>query len=256
MINYKPLLTQAIDIAERASRIAYSFFRQALLIEMKENNTPVTVADKKTEEFIRKELEKKFSEHAILGEEFGETKKNSAFKWTIDPIDGTRSFIRGIPLFGTLLGLLENNAPVIGVMVLPALNETYAAALNQNTTCNGNAIRVSNAKSVKSAVMGCGDISYFEMAGKRKYFDAILDKAELVRGYTDCFGHSLVMRGALDAMIDPYVSLWDVVPLACLVENAGGTYFTFEGEKTHTGTSFITSTPFLKEELLKLYSTT
>src|ERR1700744_1436846 len=107
MLDYEYLLEEAADIAERASKIALSYFRQALLIEMKENHTPVTIADKKTEEWIRGELSKAFPDHGILGEEFGEEASASEFLWTIDPIDGTRSFVRGIPLFGTLLGLLH-----------------------------------------------------------------------------------------------------------------------------------------------------
>src|ERR1700750_2908714 len=128
MLDYEMLLEEATDIDDRASKIALSYCRQALLIEMKENHTPVTIADKKTEEMIRKELGKSFPDHGIIGEEFGEEGADKEFTWTIDPIDGTRSFIRGIPLFGTLLGLLRNNEPVIGVMVLPAINETYVAA--------------------------------------------------------------------------------------------------------------------------------
>src|ERR1700722_10506271 len=99
MLDYELVLEEAADIAERASKVALSYFRQALLIEMKENHTPVTIADKKTEEMIREELSRAFPDHGILGEEFGEALSDSDYVWTVDPIDGTRSFIRGIPLF-------------------------------------------------------------------------------------------------------------------------------------------------------------
>jgi fructose-1,6-bisphosphatase/inositol monophosphatase family enzyme len=117
MSIYKDALFKACEIAEEASQLAASYFRQTILIEMKENGTPVTIADKKAEELIRKRLGQSFSDHGILGEEFGSEVKSSEYVWTIDPIDGTRSFIRGIPLFGTLLGLLHKGVPVVGVMV-------------------------------------------------------------------------------------------------------------------------------------------
>ena len=252
MEDLEDLLEEAADIAERASKVALSYFRQALLIEMKENHTPVTIADKKTEEMIRTELGKSFPGHGILGEEFGEESMNAEFVWTVDPIDGTRSFIRGIPLWGTLLGLLQNGEPVVGVMVLPALDETYVAAKGMGAFCDGQQLHVSATKSIESAIVSSGDVSCFENAGKKGYLHSLMDRAELVRGYTDCFGHALVLRGSVDAMVDPIVSPWDVAPLACLVSEAGGEYFTFEGEKTHVGPSFISCTPNLKRDLLKV----
>lgn len=249
MVDYEALLEEATDIAERASNIALSYFRQPILIEMKENHTPVTVADKKTEEMIRSELKKAFPDHGILGEEFGEEPHNSDFVWTIDPIDGTRSFVRGIPLFGTLVGLLEKGEPVVGIMVLPALDETYVAAKGMGAFCDGVQLHVSATRAIENSLVSCGDTSCFEATGKEKYLQNLIKNAELVRGYTDCFGHSLVMRGAVDAMVDPMVSVWDVAPLACLIKEAGGEYFTFEGEETVWGKSFISCTPALKEQL-------
>lgn len=253
MNTYQLWLEEATTIAERASKVALSFFRQALLIEMKDNGTPVTNADKKTEELIRAELTASFPEHGLLGEEFGEQNKEAEFVWTIDPIDGTRSFMRGIPLFGTLVGLVHKGEPVIGIMVLPALGETYIASQGMGTYCNGVRLHVSNTKVLENAFVSCGDISYFEMVGKVPYQKKLMEKAGTTRLYTDCFSHAMVMRGALDAMVDPGVNPWDVAPLACLIQEAGGHYFTFEGERTHMGSSFISSaTPELKAELLGL----
>lgn len=249
-MEYRPILEHAQNIAERASEIALSFFRQAILIEMKENKTPVTIADKKAEEMIRKELERHFPKFGILGEEFGESAPDAEYVWTIDPIDGTRSFIRGIPLFGTLLGLLHHKEPVLGVMVLPALRETYTSAKGLGAFCNGTRIHVSSAKSVDQALISVGDISWFDQAGKGKVLDSILRKVDVCRGYTDCFGHSLVMRGALDAMLDPIVAPWDVIPLASLISEAGGDYFDFDGGKTFDK-SFVSCAPGLRDHLLK-----
>jgi histidinol-phosphatase len=252
MSAYEELIQEVVQITENAGRIALQYFRQPILIEMKENRTPVTVADKKTEEYIRGELEKRFPEFGILGEEFGEVTKKSDLVWTIDPIDGTRSFIRGIPLFGTLVGLLHKGKPVMGVMVLPALEETYFAADGTGAFCNGHQLHVSPTATIESAFLGFGDVDAFENAGKKSTMLAIQEKAHTARSYTDCFGHSLVLRGAMDAMIDPVISLWDVAPIACLVQEAGGEWFSFDGAEDLRETSFISCTPALKQQILGL----
>jgi len=252
MSQYSELLERAIDISERASKIALSYFRHKVLIEMKENHTPVTIADKKTEEMIRRELEQSFPGHGILGEEFGHAANESEFLWTVDPIDGTRSFIRGIPLFGTLVGLLHRGEPVVGVMVLPAIDEIYSAAKGTGAFCNGQPLHVSAIQNLESAVVSVGDVSCFEAGGTAAYLKALQDRAELCRGYTDCFGHSLVLRGAVDAMVDPVVNAWDVAPLACLVREAGGDYCDFDGVRTFNSSSFISFTPALRRDLLAL----
>lgn len=252
MTDLEEILEEATDIVEEASEIALSYFRQAVLIESKADGTPVTIADKKTEEQIRKELERAFPKHGILGEEFGTKDLDAEYVWTIDPIDGTRSFISGIPLFGTLVGLLHRGDPVVGIMVLPALNETYMAARGLGAYCDGVQLHVSQRSSLDGAFISCGDSSGFEAAGKKKMLHSLVDKVGNIRGYTDCFGHSLVLRGAADAMVDPIVSIWDVAPLACLVEEAGGEYFSLEGEATIQGKSFITCGPNLKHEILSL----
>jgi histidinol-phosphatase len=250
MSAYAELVQEVVHITENAARTALGYFRQPLLIEMKENHTPVTVADRKTEEYIRTELEKRFPDFGILGEEFGEVSKKSDLVWTIDPIDGTRSFIRGIPLFGTLVGLLHRGRPVLGAMVLPALEETYFAAEGTGAFCNGHQLHVSPTATLESAFVGHGDVDAFENAGKKKALLALIDKAHTARGYTDCFGHSLVLRGAMDAMVDPVVSLWDIAPIACLIEEAGGEWFSFNGTEDLRETSFVSCTPALKQQIL------
>ncbi len=250
MNELESILNTATQIAETASEIALSYFRQKILIEMKENMTPVTVADKKTEENIRAELNLAFPGFGICGEEFGEEGKEHELVWTVDPIDGTKSFIKGIPLFGTLIGLLQHGEPILGIMVLPALRETYTAAQGLGTYCNGHQLHVSQKTTLESSFVSIGDVDCFEASGHKKGLHRILDKAEFVRGYTDCFGHSCVMRGGIDAMVDPVVSLWDIVPLACLIKEAGGDYFSFSGKQTVHESSFITCGPGLKKEIL------
>lgn len=249
-MNLEDILDAAVDIAEEASTISLSYFRQPILIETKENHTPVTVADKKTEEFIRSELIKAFPGFGILGEEFGEESPNAQYVWTVDPIDGTRSFIKGIPLFGTLIGLLEDQEPIAGIMVLPALDETYWAGRGLGTYCNGVQVHVSQTAAIENANIAVGDVYAFEDSGHRPYLNNLIDQTEILRGYTDCFGHSLVFRGAMDAMIDPVVSIWDIAPLAAIATEAGGEYYDFNGERTIRSGSFITSNSALKGQIL------
>lgn len=252
MTPYGEILEQASEIVERGSRVALSYFRQPLLIETKADHSPVTVADKKTEEFIRSELTRAFPDHGIVGEEFGEESSDRRFVWTIDPIDGTRSFVRGIPLFGTLVALLEHAEPVLGIAVLPALDETYVSAKGLGAFCDGVPLQVSATASLEGSFVCCGDSNAFEAAGKRAYQEALFRQSQLVRGYSDCFGHICVLRGAVDAMVDPVVSLWDIAPLVSLVTEAGGTYFGFDGTSSLSNSSFITCNPALKPALLAL----
>ncbi len=250
MKDLEEILEEATDIVEDASEICLSYFRQAILIESKPDGTPVTIADKKTEEFIRLELEKAFPSHGILGEEFGNKDLDAEFVWTIDPIDGTRSFISGIPLFGTLVGLLHRGEPVVGIMVLPALGETYMGAKGLGAYCDGIQLHISQKACLDNAFISIGDVGAFEDAGKKHFLHSLIDKTDTVRGYTDCFGHAQVLRGAVDAMVDPIVSIWDIAPLACLVKEAGGQYFAMNGEETIRAKSFITCGPNLKNEIL------
>jgi histidinol-phosphatase len=250
--DYAEILEQASDIVERGARVALSYFRQPLLIECKADHSPVTIADKKTEEVLRTELMKAFPDHGIVGEEFGEQFPDRKYVWTIDPIDGTRSFIRGIPLFGTLVSLLEDGEPVVGIAVMPALDESYIAAKGVGAYSDGLPLQVSNAQSLEGSFICCGDSNAFEAAGKRAYQEDLFRKAQLVRGYSDCFGHTMVLRGAVDAMVDPVVSIWDIAPLVCLVQEAGGCYFSFDGSSSLHNKSFITCGPDLKQALLSL----
>ncbi len=249
---YEDALEEATEIVERGARVALSYFRQPLLIECKADQSPVTIADKKTEESIRNDLALAFPDHGIIGEEFGTQSSDRRFVWTIDPIDGTRSFVRGIPLFGTLVSLLDNGEPVLGIACLPALNETYVAAKGSGAYCDGAALKVSNTQSLEGSFVCCGDTLAFDDVGKKDYREALYRQAHLVRGYSDCFGHTLVLRGAVDAMVDPLVSIWDIAPLVCLIQEAGGCYFGFDGTSSLENKSFITCNPALKPALLSL----
>lgn len=223
----KSLLETATHAAQGAGPRILQFFRQAELeVERKGDGSPVTLADKEAESFIREQLKANTiaGELDILGEEQGLQGKGTRWRWLIDPIDGTRSFIHGIPLFGTIIAL-ENTTPrraEIGVIHLPALGLTYAAGRGLGATCNGQRVRVSQNVELASTIIAVGDPAQFASAQDCASYKALVELCPYVRGYADCFGHAMVVSGAVGAMLDPALNLWDVMATQVLVEEAGG----------------------------------
>lgn len=221
------LLQTAVDAAQRAAVPIRDYFeRQELCIREKRDGSPVTQADQESEKLIRSHL----SAHAaigpldILGEEEGLQGTGTRLQWIVDPIDGTRSFIHRIPLFGTIIALLDtrDRLPVIGVIHLPMLGLTYAAAKGQGTTCQGKILSLPETLSMEEAIIGVGDLAQFASAKREADYYHLLTLSAYVRGYTDCFGHGLVVSGALGAMIDPGLNPWDILATQVLIEEAGG----------------------------------
>jgi fructose-1,6-bisphosphatase/inositol monophosphatase family enzyme len=217
-----------VDAALSASVCIRKYFGGLELgVQQKRDGSPVTLADQEAEAVIRTHL---LSGAAIgpldiLGEEEGLTGHGTRWRWTVDPIDGTRSFIHGIPLFGTMIGLqdMEDEQAVLGVIHLPMLPLTYAGARGQGVTCNGKKLRLPESVSIDDAIIGVGDVAQFAAARRYETYTRLSGMHGYVRGYTDCFGHGLVISGALDAMMDPALNPWDILPTQALVEEAGGT---------------------------------
>ncbi len=221
------LLQTAVDAAHVAAvPIRAHFERQDLCITEKSDGSPVTQADQEGEALIRSHLlsNSPIGPLDILGEEQGLQGTGTRWQWTVDPIDGTRSFIHGIPLFGTIIALLDTreNLPVVGVIHLPMLGLTYAGAKGQGTTCQGKALHLSENLPIEKAIIGVGDFAQFSSAKREADYHQLLSMSGYVRGYTDCFGHSLVVSGALGAMVDPALNPWDILATQVLIEEAGG----------------------------------
>jgi myo-inositol-1(or 4)-monophosphatase len=160
----------------------------------------------------------------ILGEEEGLKGSGTRWRWTVDPIDGTRSFVHGIPLFGTLIALLDTqkNIPVIGVIHLPMLGVTCAAAKDHGTLYQGQSVHLRKNLEIGDAIIGVGDIAQFRDAKRDADLQTLQALSGYVRTYSDCFGHSLVVSGALGAMLDPALNPWDILATQVLIEEAGG----------------------------------
>ena len=223
----KQLLQTAVDAALAAAvGIRRYFGSQALGVQQKRDGSPVTLADQEAEAVIRAHLLSKAPTGPldILGEEQGFTGQGTRWRWTVDPIDGTRSFIHGIPLCGTMIALqdMQDDFPVLGVIHLPMLDVTYAGAKGQGVTCNGKTLRLPDAVALEDAIVSVGDIAQFASANRLEDYRKLTAMHGYVRGYTDCFGHGLVIAGALGAMMDPALNPWDILPTQALIAEAGG----------------------------------
>ena len=233
-------LEAAIEAAHEGGREAMARFRAADLdVQHKEDGSPVTDADLAAERAVREALGRRFPAISVLGEEEGlDHRSDSPLQWVVDPIDGTISFSRGIPLFGTLLALRDTVADrsLLGVIHMPALGETYAGARGLGTFCNGVRLALRPGPSagtpelgedradIPQIVLAAGDPAQFRLAACNGAYTR-LAQSPLLRGYTDCFGHAMVLRSAVDVMVDPHLSPWDLAASEVLLEEAGGAVF-------------------------------
>ncbi len=221
---------QAARAAEAAADVArreiLARFRHTTT-EIKNDGSPVTEADRAAERAIRAVLKQHTPDVAVVGEEFGGENSGSGWCWTIDPIDGTIAYSRGIPLFGTLIALLAEGEPVLGLIDLPTLNERYVGWRNGGCRRNGKPVRVSQERDLDSAIIAHGDAAYFARAGETEAFRRLAAEIPYFRGYTDCFGHAQVLGGGVAAMVDLNLSIWDAAATRVLVTEAGGTCLCF-----------------------------
>lgn len=227
------------------------YFRTDFYIDTKSDNTPVTIADKNAEELIRKNIENEFPSHGILGEEFGEINSDSEYKWVIDPIDGTKSFICGTVMFGTQIGLLKNNKPILGAVNFPALDQ-FIIGDNLTTELNDKKLQIRKCNSISEAVLLTGDYLIVEKYQNIAAFNELIKKVKLFRGWGDCYGYYLLTSGFADIMIDPIMSPWDSLPLIPIVKGAGGMITDYHGKDPVNGNSIVASNPVIHSEVIRL----
>ena len=246
------LLEFAVDVAWRAGRSAFAHYQTGVPSEAKADASPVTIADRNAEQLARDLIERRFPGDGIIGEEFGSVRESAARRWIVDPIDGTRSFIRGVPLFGCLLALEEDNAPVIGVMYFPVLEEMIYGARGEGAWWNGRRARVSDVRSLDESLILTTDIDNIEQQGFGEGFQRLRRRGGLLRTWGDCYGHALVATGRAEVMLDPIMSVWDAAALMPIVEEAGGRFTSWTGERVHTGGSAISTNAALAAEVGQL----
>lgn len=207
--------------ADRARPEILSRFR-SVAVETKADGSPVTEADRAAERAIRELLAEETPDVPILGEEYGGEREAAGRRWVVDPIDGTIAFSRGIPLFGTLIALVEDGEPVVGVIDLPALGDRTVAWRGGGCRRNGEPVRASRAADLSRAIVSHGDLFCFDRAGERAALERMTREIPIFRGYTDAFGHALVCCGAVDAMVDLDLNPWDMAATRVCVNEAGG----------------------------------
>ncbi|MFY9237866.1 MAG: inositol monophosphatase family protein [Roseovarius sp.] len=242
----------AARITEEASAVPMQYFRQgALGIEAKADESPVTVADRATEEAIRAALTTAFPDHGVFGEEFGVTGSLDGPAWIIDPIDGTRFFLSGYPGFGMLLGHLQDGVPQVGVVRMPALNETFVGSA-AGATLNGVPIRTRAVERLSEAVLFVNEVERC-VADDPARFARLCKAGHTRRMSYDCYPHALVAAGHVDAVTDIGLQPYDFLPLTPLIEAAGGVITDWEGRALGLGSDgrvVSAATPALHAELL------
>lgn len=249
-------LDLALSAAREAGEITLRYFRQDNYAgERKSDRSPVTIADRQAEQHLRDRIATAFPDDAVLGEELPSRPGNSGFRWILDPIDGTKSFISGVPLYGTLIGIEWAGRAVVGVLRMPGLDEmAYAVAGGGAFYQRGNApiqsARVSNTPALADALFCTSDVASFAASGKAEAFDRLRGACRISRTWGDCYGYLLVATGRADVMVDPLMNVWDCAALQPIVEEAGGTFTDWRGTPTiHAGEAIATNKVVLQEVL-------
>lgn len=225
----------AVEAAWQAGKITLRYYQGGVEPEWKEDESPVTVADREAEKKIREMIEETYPEDGIIGEEFGEKESRSGNRWLIDPIDGTKSFLQGVPLYGVLIAMENADTVGVGVAYMPALDEMVWAARGEGCWWNGRRAGVSDVKELQDACICYTSGPSFTEQGKGDAWKRLVDEVRLVRGWGDCYGHILVATGRAEASFDPIMNPWDCGPLLPILEEAGGTFTDWQGCATIYG---------------------
>ena len=250
-------LSSYLEFATHAAWIAgqstLAHFQTGVDVELKADRSPVTVADRGAETILRELIAARFPGHAVLGEEYGQDDRRSSHRWVLDPIDGTQSFIRGVPLYGVLVALEIDGVPRVGVCHFPALRETFGAATDLGCWWNGRRAHVSSTRRLADAAVGYSDS---RMLSKRlgAGIGVLHGAVRVLRGWGDCYGHCLVASGRLDAMLDPAMNPWDCCALVPILQEAGGAFTDWTGAARIDGGDAFSTNGRLHEELRALLS--
>jgi histidinol-phosphatase len=248
----------AVQAARQAGNITLEYFRtEDLVINLKQDDTPVTIADKRAEEHLRDTIAKTFPRDAILGEEFGQQQGSSGYRWILDPIDGTKSFIHGVPLYGTLIGLEYGDESILGVIRIPALDECLYAGKGQGAWYfvghnPPKPARVSQRKPLAKALFVTSEVISFDQTGRRAVYDCLQSSTRLTRTWGDSYGYLMVATGRADLMVDPVMAIWDAAALLPILEEAGGTFTDWQGRRTILSGEGIATNGLILSEVLEI----
>ncbi|MDG5766436.1 inositol monophosphatase family protein [Balneolales bacterium ANBcel1] len=224
------LLQFAIYLARTAGKLTLSRFRKGVDVDRKDDDSPVTVADREAEEWMRKQIGNTYPDHGIIGEEYGNEGESKSVKWILDPIDGTLSFIHGVPLYTTLIGITVDGEPEAGVIYAPATDELCEAGIGLGARYNGTDCRVRETHSLSEATLLSTDMTTIIQENLMEPFTKLLSTCRLHRTWGDAYGHMMVATGRADIMFDPLLNIWDAAPLLPILQEAGGHFLDFSGK--------------------------
>ena len=234
-----------------ADEITLPRFRaRDLVVESKPDLTPVTEADRDAEKMLRARIEAERPTDGVVGEEYGETTGSGGRRWILDPIDGTKSFVRGIPAWGTLIALERDSEIVVGVASAPALRRRWWAARGVGAFADGEPIRVSRVGALSDALLCYTSLTAFDEYGLGEQFRTLAGRCWETRGFSDYWGHVLVAEGSADIAVEPAMNLWDNAALQVIVEEAGGRFTDLEGTRRVDGGDAVTTNGLVHEEVL------
>jgi histidinol-phosphatase len=252
MPSLRDYLDTCIEAAYLGGKRTLAYFNAGVAVETKSNDTPVTQADREAELLIRERIKRDFPYSSILGEEGGQQDGNPDVRFIIDPLDGTKSFIRGVPLYGTLVGLELEGVAKVGAVYLPVQDEMLYAATGMGAFLNGRVARVSGVDKLSEATLLTTSSESCRKRGAQ--YDNLASKVQLTRGWGDCYGYVLVATGRAEIMLDAGMNVWDCAPLLPIMQEAGGHFSTWAGEATIHGRDAFGCNAALYDEVLAALS--
>lgn len=255
--DLSPYRTFLVELAQASGDFIRPYFASSgLQVEMKHDQTPVTIADRGAEALMRDLIAQRFPSHGVIGEEYGESNADAEFVWVLDPVDGTKAFATGCPLFGTLIALQYQGRPVLGAIHQPVLGQLLLGD-GLETTLNGQPVRTRSCGRIEDATLLCTDLLDVERHQNGPAFAAAIQRARLVRTWGDCYGYLLVASGWADVMCDPEMKPWDIAALVPVIQGAGGVITDWQGGDAVGATSTIASgNPALHQLVLSAFNPT
>ena len=229
------LLSAVTELATIAGDEANKYFRQGIAVEFKSDGSPVTAADCAAETVAREWIRARFPDDGILGEEFGLEKSDAPRRWVLDPIDGTKSFIHGVPLWGTLVAVVEGETVLAGAVYAPPTQELVAAAPGEGAWFNGIRTYVSGTDSLASATLLTTDARFPGRPQRQQRWEQLARATRIVRTWGDCYGYLLLATGRADIMVDDQMNAWDAAAVQVVIDEAGGRFTDFRGRSTAFG---------------------
>ncbi|MEN9933641.1 MAG: hypothetical protein RLZZ387_220 [Chloroflexota bacterium] len=242
----------AAELAWLAGKLTLRYFQTGLTPDIKADQSPVTLADRESERLMRELIEARYPDHSILGEEEGETRPGASHRWILDPIDGTKSFVRGVPLYAVLVGLEREGEAVVGAVNVPGLGDFLTAAKGMGCQWNGRAARVSDTARLKDSLLLATEPHNMGRYGREAAYARLVGASKMYRGFSDAYAYVLLATGRAELVLDPEMNAWDCAALLPVVQEAGGTFTDWQGVPTIHGGEAIATNGKVFDEVMRV----